>query len=291
MKLSNFNLSELPYVDFMQLEKLPTCSAIYFAIDSQNRVLYVGLSVNLAERWKTHHRLYQLKEIHENSPVRIAWLVWTEEDLSTAEKYFIERYQPLLNGTKIKIAKTIPSEVILKELLEQIRLLIVVIGVQSSTKNQLTTVYLKYDYENSGERGCARTIKKFKKENLSRASNLKIKRSKYGEYLTHNLRPGSREHKKISRIKSSYNNHWQIGCNGVILDITPIDKDRFRLLRNPNNSSWKKLAGIKVRAINDFQIFDDCAFGKFFKSEYSHLSIMKHDPIPLLWINKQIYWD
>ncbi len=171
MKLSNFDLSELPYVDLAQLEKLPTCSAIYFAIDSEDRVFYVGLSVNLAERWKTHHRFDQLKEIHEKSPVKIAWLVWTEEDLSTAEKYFINRYQPLLNGTKVKTVKTIPSEVILRELLEQIRLLTIVIGVHPATNNKLTTVYLKYDYENSGINGCARTIKKFKKENKDRGSN------------------------------------------------------------------------------------------------------------------------
>ena len=286
MKLYNFDLFELPYVDLTQLELLPTCSAIYFAIDSQNRVLYVGLSVNLAERWKTHHRLCQLKEIHQENSVRIAWLVWTKEDLSTAEKYFINRYQPLLNGTKVKILKTIPSEVILRELLKQIRLLTVVTVIQPATNNKLTTVYLKYDYENSGVNGCARTIKKFKKDNKDRGSNLRIKRSKYGEYRTHNLRPGSREHKVISRIKSSYNNHWKITCNGVILDITPLNKRRFKLLRTPNASSWRRLAGIKVRAINDTKFFDEFSFPDHFKSKYSHLSVMKNDPIPLLWINK-----
>lgn len=286
MKLSNFNLSKLPYVDLTQLEKLPTCSAIYYAIDSQNRVLYVGLSVNLAERWKTHHRLCQLKEIHEDNPVRIAWLVWTEEDLSTAEKYFINRYQPLLNGTKIKIPKTIPSEIILRELLEQIRLLTVVIGIHPATSNKLTTVYLKYDYENSGDNGCARTIKKFKKENKDRGSNLRIKRSKYGEYrVGWNMRPGSREHKKVSRIKSSYNNHWEIFCNGVILDITPINRNEFKLLRNKENSSWRRLAGIKVRAINNFNFVDDYRFSEMLNDPDSQLSIVKNDPIPLLWIN------
>ena len=285
MKLSNFDLFKLPCVDLTQLELLPTCSAVYFAIDSQNRVLYVGLSLNLAERWKTHHRLHQLKEIHENSLVRIAWLVWTEEDLSTAEKYFINRYQPLLNGTKVKIPKTIPSEIILRELLEQIRLLTVVIGIQPATNNKLTTVYLKYDYENSGVNGCARTIKKFKKDNKDRGSNLRIKRSKYGEYRTHNTRPGSREHKMISRIKSSYNNHWEVFCNGVILDVTPIDRHDFKLLRNKENSSWKKLAGIKIRAIENFNFVDDYRFSKILNDSDSNLSILKNDPIPLLWTN------
>ena len=286
MKLSNFDLFELPCVDLTQLELLPACSAIYFAIDYENRVLYVGLSVNLAERWKTHHRLHQLKEIHEENPVRVAWLVWTEADLSTAEKYFINRYQPLLNGTKVKITKTIPSEVILRELLTQIRLLSVIIGIYPATSSKLTTVYLKYDYENSGDLGCARTIKKFKKENKDRGSNLRIKRSKYGEYrVGRNMRPGSREHKKISRIKSSYNNHWEFFCNGVIIDITPIDRDNFRLLRNKENSSWTKLAGIKIRAINNFNFVDDYRFSKMLNDRDSQLSIIKNDPIPLLWID------
>ena len=287
MKLSNFDLLELPYVDLTQLELLPTCSVIYFAIDSQNRVLYVGLSVNLPQRWKTHHRLYQLKEIHEENPVRIAWLVWTEKDLSTAEKYFINRYQPLLNGTKVKIPQTIPSEIILRELLEQIRLLTVVIGIHPATNNKLTTVYLKYNYENSGTNGCAITIKKFKKDNKNRGSNLRIKRSKYGEYrVGWNMRPGSREHKKISRIKSSYNNHWKIACNGVIIDITPTNKDNFKLLRSYENSKWRKLAGTKLRTVNNFQCFEYLDFSNYFKREHSNLSIMISDPIPLLWVEK-----
>lgn len=287
MKLSNFDLFKLPYVDLTQLEKLPTCSAIYFAIDSQNRILYVGLSLNLAERWKTHHRLYQLKEIHEKNAVRIAWLVWTKEDLSTAERYFIDLYQPLLNGTKVKNSKIIPSEVILRELLEQIRLLTVVIGIHPATDDKLTTVYLKYDYENSGINGCAKTIKKFKKDNKDRGSSLRIKRSKYGEYrVGWNMRPGSREHKKISRIKSSFNNHWKIACNGVIIDITPVDKKRFKLLRMPQKSSWKKLAGIKIRAISEPIILEDLNLSGYFPDKYYSLYAMINDPIPLLWLNK-----
>lgn len=287
MNISDFNLSNLPYVDLLHREKLPDCSAIYFAIDSQDRVLYVGLSVNLAERWKAHHRLHQLKEIYKNSFVRIALLVWTKSDLSIAEKYFIERYQPLLNGTNVKNEKTIPSEIALQELLRQIRLLTIVIGVKPFQKNELTTIYLKYDYENSGKNGCAKTIKNFKKENNSRASNLRIKRSKYGEYRVGcNLRPGSKEHKTISRIKSSYNNHWEIACNGVIVDITPINRYDFKLLRDRNNSTWKKIAGINVRAITDFQVFKHCRTVSSLKNIYSNLGIMIHDPIPLFWINK-----
>ena len=284
MNFDNFNLLKLPYVNLTQLKNLPTCSAIYFAIDSQDRVLYVGKSLNLAERWKGHHHLHHLQKIDEENSVRIAWIVWTEKDLSIAEKYFIKYYQPLLNGTRVKTVKTIPSEVILRELLQQIRLLTVVIGIQPATKNKLTTVYLKYDYENSGDNGCARTMKKFKRENKERGSNLNIKRTKYGEYRTYNVRPGSREHKSISRIKSSYNNHWEIGCNGVTIDITPINNYDFKILRNKDNSNWKKLADIKIRAINNIRAFNICRDSEDFNEPFS---IMTNDPIPLFWINNK----
>jgi excinuclease UvrABC nuclease subunit len=51
-------------VELDNLNQLPDCSAIYFAIDSQNRILYIGQAVNLLTRWKNHHRIYQLQEIN-----------------------------------------------------------------------------------------------------------------------------------------------------------------------------------------------------------------------------------
>jgi hypothetical protein len=57
---------QLPSVSLTQRNHLPACSAIYFALDSSNRVLYVGKAKNLASRWKNHHRLHKLKEINQN---------------------------------------------------------------------------------------------------------------------------------------------------------------------------------------------------------------------------------
>ncbi|MEO1004596.1 MAG: GIY-YIG nuclease family protein, partial [Cyanobacteria bacterium J06638_38] len=114
----------------------------------------------------------------------------------------------------------------------------------------------------------------------------KIKRSNYGEYRTHNLRPGSREHKIISRIKSSFNNHWKIACNGVIIDITPVNRERFKLLRASQNSKWRKLANIKVRAIKEPQILEDLNLSNYFEDKYHNLCALVSDPIPLLWSSK-----
>jgi len=54
---SGFDLSKLPYLSLSQRNSLPECPAVYFAVDSKNRVLYVGKAINLLARWKDHHRL------------------------------------------------------------------------------------------------------------------------------------------------------------------------------------------------------------------------------------------
>ncbi len=273
MKQLQINLDSLPSVSLNELNNLPSISGIYVAFDCNNRFLYIGKANNIFERWKSHHRKEQLSEINQGDAVRIAWLPWNEEDLDSVESYLINRYQPLFNNTRVTRKQVIPSEVILRELLQEIRLLIVVIGITTDNQHQIPTVYTKYNYENSGKNGCASVIKSFCKNNKERRAGF-IKRQKYGLYRTHNLRPGSREHKQISRIKSSYNNHWTIPCNGVIIDITPLDEYEFKALRNKDNSAWRKLAGIKIRALTNQR--DINSFGHGFTP-------MTEDPLPLLW--------
>ncbi|MEA5508754.1 GIY-YIG nuclease family protein [Crocosphaera sp. UHCC 0190] len=275
MKTLEKELNLLPSVSFDNLDELPEYSGIYFVIDSSDRIIYIGQSENILNRWKNnHHRKPQIEEIHLDYPVKIACKAWNKEDLKTAEKYYINHYHPLLNGTDVKLPKTIPSEVMVRKLLEKIRLLVIIIGIKKAHQNHLPIIYLKYNYENTGKNGCARIIKEFKKEYQTKGTNLKITRTSYGEYTTHNVRPGSREHKVISRIKSSYNNHWTIPCNGVIVDITPVDKAEFYFLRDPDNSSFKKLAEIKIRSVNTTSIVNSFNLG---------LIPMVDDPIPLLW--------
>jgi len=69
-----FDLSKLPSLDLSQRNSLPACPAVYFAVDSKNRVLYVGKAINLLARWKDHHRLEQLNRINRKNKIKIAWL-------------------------------------------------------------------------------------------------------------------------------------------------------------------------------------------------------------------------
>jgi hypothetical protein len=269
MLLEDVDLFSLPYLEFSQLSKLPSLSGIYFAIDFNNRILYVGQAKNILERWKNHHRKDQLLKMNKEYFIKIAWFLCQETQLKTAEDYFIRTYTPLFNFTRVEYPDVIPSEILVRELLQKIRLLIVVSGI-SCNKTGLKKIYLNFDYENSGIGGCAKIIKTFLKENKERTRNLKIVRTSFGKYMTHNTRPGSREHKAISRLKSSYNNHWEIFCNGTIIYITPINATEFLEFKEPYFFTWRKLAGVKIRASTQARE------GKI---------PMIDDPIPLLWSN------
>lgn len=61
----------LPSVPLEDRLQLPTEPCIYFAIDSQNTVQYVGRAKNPRSRWQGHHRRSQLEEM---GGVRIAYV-------------------------------------------------------------------------------------------------------------------------------------------------------------------------------------------------------------------------
>ena len=102
------DLSKLPSVPLSQKANLDRCSAIYFALDSNNNVLYVGKAINLLFRWRNHHRFEQLSQINRTNLVRLLWWECTLEQqvLTQAEKHFIKVYKPLLNNS---IVPTIPK--------------------------------------------------------------------------------------------------------------------------------------------------------------------------------------
>ncbi len=118
----DFDLSKLPSLFLSQKDNLPQCPAIYFAIDSQNRVLYVGKAVNLLARWKNHHRQEQLNKISRRNKIKIAWLSCsTQLDILTnIETYFINFYQPLLNKTSVPAKTVIPAETVLQSALRSL---------------------------------------------------------------------------------------------------------------------------------------------------------------------------
>jgi hypothetical protein len=68
---SDLQLSALPWLPLEERSQLPTTPCIYFAIDSQGVVQYIGRSINPQQRWSQHHRYSQLSAI---DGVKIAYL-------------------------------------------------------------------------------------------------------------------------------------------------------------------------------------------------------------------------
>ncbi len=99
MNLTEINPLTLPSLHLSERRSLPRCKAIYFVIDG-DIVLYIGQTVNLAQRWANHHRLNQFK-----SNPHIAWLKCDDESLLLeSEKALINYFSPPLNKTKIEEA-------------------------------------------------------------------------------------------------------------------------------------------------------------------------------------------
>ncbi|MEA5496352.1 GIY-YIG nuclease family protein [Limnoraphis robusta Tam1] len=269
----------LPSVLLSERQHLPSCAAIYFAIDANDRILYVGKAKNLAARWKNHHRIHKLKEIDQESSVRLAWQAWNEEDLDEAERSSIKRFQPLLNNTEVETPAVIPSEVILRDFLKTFSRRLIVLGIKPKTSNQLLNIHLKYDWTDCSPKGTAARIKDFIKQNKDKNTSLKFKRhtySKFDSFAGEVFRPGSRDQRKMARKHRSYNNHWECACNGVIIHITPTDFYR----KYKEQTQLVKVAGISLRAITK-AVFIDAQKNY----ELSGLSCFTDDPVPLLWLN------
>lgn len=98
----------LPSVLLEQRSELPTTSGIYFAIDSQGIVQYIGLAKDLKQRWNTHHRYEYLKLCNE---AKIAYLqVDDVEFLPEIEAALIRYFQPPINKLGSAWLNSAPSK-------------------------------------------------------------------------------------------------------------------------------------------------------------------------------------
>lgn len=276
---------QLPSLPLAERKQLPTCTAIYLAIDSSNRILYVGKARNLAVRWKNHHRLHKLEEIDKDSSVRLAWQAWNEDDLSEAEKGLIAHFHPLLNNTKVENPAVIPSEFTLIDFLKTFSRRLIIFGLESKTAEKLANVYLRYDWRDCSPKGTAAKIREYIKQNQGNNTSLKFKRHAYCKFESFSrgiiVRPGSREYKSRAREHRSYNNHWEFACNGVVFHVTP--ESFYGDLKQ--QTQIVKLAGVNLRVLTQEALSSvQEKSGKFSLG----LSCFTTDPVPLLWTNLRL---
>ncbi len=91
----SFDLFSLPYLSLSEKRNLPSCPAVYFALSSQGRVLYIGRSVDIRERLRSHHRVPLLEAL---GGVKIAWLEQRNSiALPRLERTLIKYFNPPLN--------------------------------------------------------------------------------------------------------------------------------------------------------------------------------------------------
>lgn len=276
---TSLNPFELSSVSLCERKHLPSCTAIYFAIDSQNRILYVGKAKNLAARWKNHHRLHALENIDREHPVRLAWQAWNEESLNEAEKILILSHQPLLNNTKVEIPVVIPSEHTVREFLKIFSRRLIICGVIPKTPDKLFEVHLEYDASDHSAKGTASKIKDFINQTKDKNTSLRFKRHRvYRDlhaFAGQMLRPGSRMHRTLARQYKAHNNHWEFRCNGVAVHITATSFYRDY----KQHTQTVKLAGINCRSITQEALIEAQRINRL----PSNLFVYTKDPIPLLW--------
>lgn len=85
---------------------LPEYSGIYYIVDEDKVIWYIGRSINLWKRWngeQPHHRYHQLMSISklEKKPLHIYYSETSKKQLYRLEKAQICKYQPRLNNTPV----------------------------------------------------------------------------------------------------------------------------------------------------------------------------------------------
>jgi predicted GIY-YIG superfamily endonuclease len=278
MSLS-INPLEWPSVSLNDRKNLPSCTAIYFAIDANDRILYVGKAKSLMMRWRNHHRLHKLEAMHREIPVRLAWQAWSLEDLDEAEKSSIQRFHPLLNQTAVESPVVVPSEVVLRDFLKAFSRRLLIMGIEPRTAERLPHVHLKYDWQDWSARGTAAKIKAYIQQHRAQNTSLKFKRhrhSKFEDFAAEVFRPGSRAQRTTARQHRAYNNHWEFACNGVIFHVTPTDNYRQHKMQ----TQIVKLARINFHAIAEVRFLEAQINNDY---EFVNLFCYTSDPVPLLW--------
>lgn len=124
-------LLNLPNIELKNKNLLPDYSGIYFVIDENKLVWYIGQAKNLRERWKakTHHRIFQLL-----SQKKKKFFIYFKQveiaQLNQEEKSAITLYNPQLNSSPVKYQKLRPTETLLRETLIILRDYLIVVGIE-----------------------------------------------------------------------------------------------------------------------------------------------------------------
>ena len=96
----SINLSLLPSIPLARRKELPELPPIYFVMDSQGEICYIGQTKNLYKRLIRHHHLPSFKNLPN---AKVAYLKISDINLLTKiEKVLIDYFRPSLNWVQAK---------------------------------------------------------------------------------------------------------------------------------------------------------------------------------------------
>lgn len=260
--IDDFNLNNLPAVSLRETDKLPTVAGIYFAIDSRDRLWYIGKAQNINQRWKNHHRYHQLEKINRKTSIILKWYECHNDEniLTQLENYFIEAYHPELNQTKVELRQIAPGEISLRKTLAKISKYVAIYGYEENSKVfGLPTVILKYDFLT---RNPARILR-----NIFDGDN----------------RRGSLRWSYYSRRKTTP--MWQTKCNGICV-VVGCDYNTNFYMQNGESAT---LAGVALLNISAEDYQKSIASKDWSQSYHPDIQRYIADPIPLLWSKNTLF--
>lgn len=89
-------------ISVLDWEKLPEVCGLYLVMNAEEKVIYVGQSINIQKRWKNGH--HKLSSIMKHSPkATIRWVELPHARLNHAEYMAVRFYDPILNSCKPSI--------------------------------------------------------------------------------------------------------------------------------------------------------------------------------------------
>ncbi|MEC4892691.1 MAG: hypothetical protein SAL07_04410 [Oscillatoria sp. PMC 1051.18] len=144
--IADAGILALPKVLLSVKELLPELSGIYYVVDENNTIWYIGKAKNINKRWqgKGHHRIYQL-EAQKQKHFTIYYEAVSQSELDRVEKQRISKYHPHLNSSPVKTKNVRPTETLLRETLAKIAEFAFILGVEpprQEVESQITFGWL-----------------------------------------------------------------------------------------------------------------------------------------------------
>ncbi|WP_207714387.1 GIY-YIG nuclease family protein [Scytonema sp. UIC 10036] len=240
-------------VRFNERHLLPSCSGIYVIADANQYVWYVGQAANLKNRWagRSHHRYPQLIRSNRKLCHIIYWKQVSVDCLDEQERYYVELFQPELNGCKVK--KYLPKQ---PQVEREIKRLLKVINKPTLLFPLIRSI-VAGKYEDNEGRDCIVILININDHEILEKSMRKRYANEIKKAWTYNRNYcGKNEQVYSPAWIAAYN--W----NSYKFEFLIIDWEFFTHLEENSDANLHytrvvELLGIQVKALTNLKIFDE----------------------------------